>query len=146
MPHSLLKFCTPTITVFDSGGNVAKIPNFYRQQVELSYWFHMKGSCMVKFLEDCFSHPFEFGKTYTLLILKIYNLLTKNDAKFRCPIKKSIKWDLVQASTSYLNFFQNSDMPRILAPANTVYCWVAQIFEIKNVKKCHIHSILHKQL
>ena len=77
MPHSLLKFCTPTITVFDSGGNVAKIPNFYRQQVELSYWYHMKGSCMGKFLEDCFLPPFEFEKFYRQFIFKICNLLIK---------------------------------------------------------------------
>ena len=47
-------------TVFDSGANVAKIQNFYRQLVQLSYGCHLKGSCMGKFLKKRNSPPFEF--------------------------------------------------------------------------------------
>ena len=48
------------LTVFDSGANVAKIQNFYRQLVQLSYGCHLKGSCMGKFLKKRNSPPFEF--------------------------------------------------------------------------------------
>ena len=64
-------------TVFDSGANVAKISNVYRQLVQPSYWCQMKGSCMGKFLEDCFPPPFEFERFYSQFIFKICNLLTK---------------------------------------------------------------------
>jgi len=40
---------------------------------------------------------------------------------FRWPIKKSIKGSFIQASRSYLNFFQISEMSPFLAPANTVH-------------------------
>ena len=52
-------------TVFDYGANVAEIQNFYRQQAQLRYWCHMKGSCMGKFLESYCSPPFEF-KNFTV--------------------------------------------------------------------------------
>ena len=64
-------------TVFDYGANVAEIQNFYRQQAQLRYWCHMKGSCMGKFLEDYFLPPFEFEKFYRQFIFKICNLLIK---------------------------------------------------------------------
>ena len=80
---------------------------------------------------------FEFERCYGTIFHEIWNLLTKiplqnpklgpyvskggkkvND--FRWPIKKSIQWGLIQASRSYLNFFQISEMSPFLAPANTV--------------------------
>ena len=51
----------------------------------------------------------------------------KNYGIFRFPIKNSIKWHLVWASTSYLNFFQIYLMPRFEAPANTVQMRAAEI-------------------
>ena len=51
---------TGQFTVFPGAENVASEWNFYRQQVQLSYWCHLKGSCMCKFLKKSISPPFEF--------------------------------------------------------------------------------------